>query len=68
MAVDAGFAVVIVLDGDGELGWTARGVSERVSIGRGQAWVVPAVIGAWTVSGDVRAVVCRPSAEWPNIS
>ena len=68
VAVDAGFAVLMLLDGDGELGWTARGVPERMSIVHGQAWAVPAGIGAWTVSGAVRAVVCRPSAAWPNIS
>jgi mannose-6-phosphate isomerase len=68
VAVDPGFAVLIVLDGDGELGWTSGGAPESVSLARGQAWAVPAAIGAWTVSGDLRAVVCRPSADWPNIS
>jgi mannose-6-phosphate isomerase len=67
VTVDSGFAVAIVLDGDGELGWTAH-ASERVSIARGQVWAVPAGIGAWTIRGDVRAVVCRPSAHWPNVS
>ena len=68
VAVEAGFAVMIVLDGDGELGWTLCGAQEQVSIVRGQAWAVPAGIGTWTVDGDVRAVVCRPSAKWPDIS
>ena len=68
MAVDPGFADLIVLDGDGELGWASSGVPESVSLARGQAWAVPAGVGAWTIDGDVRAVVCRPSAQWPNIA
>jgi mannose-6-phosphate isomerase len=68
VAVDPGFAVVIVLDGDGELGWSTPEASERVPIARGQAWAVPAGIGRWTVSGGIRAVVCRPSTQWPHIS
>jgi mannose-6-phosphate isomerase len=66
--VEAGFAVVVVLDGHGELGWTGAAAPEQVSLARGQAWAVPAGVGRWTVSGDVRAIVCRASAEWPDIS
>ncbi len=68
VTVDPGFAVVIVLDGDGVLGWTRFAAEQLVPITRGQAWAVPAGIGAWTIDGDVRAIVCRPSADWPDIS
>ena len=66
--VDPGFAVVIVVDGHGELGWTTPTAPDQVSIECGQAWAVPAGLGSWTVRGEVRAVVCRPSAAWPQLS
>lgn len=68
VVVDPGFAVVIVLDGAGELAWTIAGGPAREPFVRGQVWAVPAGIGAWTIDGEVRAVVCRPSADWPDIS
>ena len=68
VVVDPSFAVVIVLDGGGELSWTTGGARTGEPLVRGQVWAVPAGIGAWTIDGDARAVVCRPSADWPDIS
>lgn len=62
VAVPAGFAVVAVLVGAGEL--TAEGVSLQVS--RGDVLAVPYGSGAWTLRGDVEAVVCRPSCAGPQ--
>lgn len=67
VAVEPGFAVVVVIDGHGTLGWTSTG-EDQVALARGQAWAVPAGVGAWAVSGDVRAVVCRPSTSWPQLA
>ena len=68
VAVDPGFAVVILLDGGGELSWTTGGSSTREPVVGGQVWAVPAGVGTWTIDGEARAVVCRPSADWPDIS
>ncbi|HEU5486809.1 MAG TPA: class I mannose-6-phosphate isomerase, partial [Microlunatus sp.] len=68
VTIDAGFAVLLVVDGRGELGRGTPTTVDRVPIERGQAWAVPAGLGAWTVSGEVRAIVCRPSATWPHVA
>jgi mannose-6-phosphate isomerase len=68
VVVDPGFAVVIVLDGGGQLAWTTGGARPGEPLVRGQVWAVPAGIGAWTIAGEARAVVCRPSADWPGIT
>jgi mannose-6-phosphate isomerase len=67
VAVEEGFAVVLVIDGRGQLGWTAATEPDSEPIERGQAWAVPAGVGDWSVSGEVRAVVCRPSVTWPQV-
>jgi mannose-6-phosphate isomerase len=59
----AGFAVVVVLAGAGQLRAAALDNSPRLT--RGQVWVVPAAAGDWTVTGDVRVLVCRPGTTWP---
>ena len=56
--VSAGFAVVIVLDGDGEIA-IAGGA---VPVMRGDVLAVPAAAGDWTLHGDVGALVARPAA------
>jgi mannose-6-phosphate isomerase len=62
VAVPAGFAVVVVLAGTGEL--AAGDGARRVS--RGDVLVVPYGAGDWTLRGDVEAVVCRPSRTGPT--
>jgi mannose-6-phosphate isomerase len=70
--LDAGFAVLVIVDGVGTI--APSGVSsaadedERGSLGvhRGQVFAVPAGYGQWRVSGAVRAVLCRPAAGWPG--
>ncbi len=68
VAVASGFAVVVVTEGHGVLSWTGSAGVDQVEATRGQVWAVPAGIGCWTVVGDVRAVVCRPSVSWPDLS
>ena len=59
--VPAGFAVAVVMSGSGAL--TGDG---EVSVERGQVLAVPHAFGEWTVSGDVRVLVCRPGVGWPE--
>jgi mannose-6-phosphate isomerase len=56
--VPAGFAVVVVLDGEGEL----RGGDGAVGVRRGDVALVPYAVGPWRVTGTARGVVCRPPA------
>ncbi|TXL62215.1 class I mannose-6-phosphate isomerase [Aeromicrobium terrae] len=62
-SVDAGFAAVVALDGDGEV-VTADGTT---ALGRGGVLVVPAAAGDWSLRGDVRALVARPAASWKEM-
>jgi mannose-6-phosphate isomerase len=48
----AGFAVVIVVDGDGSIG--------DLDVARGDAVLVPHAAGALTAEGELVAIVCRP--------
>ncbi len=57
----AGFAVLLVLEGAGQV--VGAGT---VELARGEAWVVPAAYGDWSVEGDLTLLVARPGAEWPN--
>ncbi|MTD15618.1 phosphoheptose isomerase [Nakamurella sp. YIM 132087] len=59
--VDAGFAVVVVLDGSG----TVSGTGGSLDVTRGQVLAVPHDFGDWTASGALDLVVCRPGAGWP---
>lgn len=66
VAVPHGFAVLVVLDGRGAIGWT--GAAEPQPIERGEVYAVPDALGDWGVSGSARVVVCRPSADWPTVA
>jgi mannose-6-phosphate isomerase len=57
--VDAGYAVLVLLSGDGEL------VSEHGSmpLHGGDVCAVPAAWGDWQLRGDVRAVLSRPGTD-----
>ena len=57
----AGFAVVLVTDGDGVL----VGDSGRQEVARGQVLAVPHAFGAWRVEGDAEILVGEPGAGWP---
>jgi mannose-6-phosphate isomerase len=59
-AVPAGFAVLLVLEGSGHA--TGAGT---VALATGEAWVVPAAYGDWTLSGDLTVLVARPGVDWP---
>jgi mannose-6-phosphate isomerase len=61
IAVPAGFAVAIVLDGEGR----AAG-ADTVTLSRGETWVVPAAFGDWALDGDVTLLLARPGAGWPG--
>ena len=61
-SLPAGFAVVVVLEGAGQL----QSPAGRVEITRGQVLAVPSGFGPWAASGDVRALACRPGAGWPQ--
>ena len=56
VTVAESFAVVVVLDGEGTLGWSG----ERRPIGRGDAFVVPHAAGELTFEGAVSAIVAQP--------
>jgi mannose-6-phosphate isomerase class I len=60
-AVPAGFAVVTVLAGAGEL----IGAEGAVSTHRGHVWAVPSAFGDWSANGDLRLVIARAAADWP---
>jgi len=64
VSVVGGYAVVVVLDGTGEL--RAADSSPAVPVRRGEVWAVPAGFGDWSVAGDVRLTVCRPGDGWPG--
>lgn len=57
----AGFAVVLVTEGQGEL----VGSTGRISVERGQAFAVPHAFGTWTLEGDAAVLVAEPGAGWP---
>jgi len=54
--VEAGFAIVIAVDGRGVL--AAGGSGHEIT--RGDALLMPHAAGDWSVSGDVTVMVCRP--------
>ncbi len=60
--VNPGFAVVIVLDGSGDLD-TDDG---PVSVARGDVLAVPFAAGPWQVPAGVTAIVCRPGTDGPG--
>jgi mannose-6-phosphate isomerase len=55
------FAIVVVLEGDGEL--RCDGLSTPIA--RGDSWLVPYAAGATSLHGDVVAVRCVPPATAP---
>lgn len=59
--VAAGFAVVIVIDGHGNL----VSASGRRAVSRGDTLVVPSGLGDWEAHGALRMVVARPGVDWP---
>jgi len=61
--VPAGFAVGIVFEGSGEIRSAGGDV---VPARRGQVFAIPAGFGAWTVSGNIHFISCRPGAGWPQ--
>jgi mannose-6-phosphate isomerase len=60
--LDAGFAVLVVTSGAGEL----SGEWGALAIARGATVVVPFAAGAWALSGDVAGIVCRPGTRAPQ--
>jgi mannose-6-phosphate isomerase len=54
--LDAGFAVLVVTSGSGEL----SGDWGRLALARGATVVVPFAAGACALSGSVAGIVCRP--------
>ncbi|RNL82552.1 class I mannose-6-phosphate isomerase [Halostreptopolyspora alba] len=57
--IPAGFAVLVALEGTGELDTRA---GERLDVARGDVLAIPHAAGPLTVRGDVTAVLCRPPA------
>jgi mannose-6-phosphate isomerase len=57
--VPAGFAVLVVLHGAGDLG-TADGGALDVT--RGDVALVPWCAGSWDLDGAVGGILCRPPA------
>ena len=58
VTVDAGFSVVVVLDGAGSI-TSADGIHP---VSRGDVLLIPYAAGAWTADGALTAVACRPPA------
>ena len=61
VGLEAGFAVVLVLDGVGVIETAAGG---NLDVVRGDAVVIPFAAGDWALVGEVVAMACRPPA--PN--
>jgi mannose-6-phosphate isomerase len=57
--VPAGFAVLVVLDGAGEL---RPQDGPALPLTRGDIAAVPWCSGTWTLHGRVRGLLCRPPA------
>ena len=64
VTVPHGFAVAVVIDGHGVIGWAG---TQSQPIERGQVYAVPDALGDWTVSGPARVTVCRPGDGWPAV-
>ncbi|SEH85260.1 mannose-6-phosphate isomerase [Mycolicibacterium rutilum] len=60
--LDAGFAVAVVLAGEGSV---VPAEGEPVAVTAGNTLVVPASSGPWHTEGDARLLVCRPGDTWP---
>jgi mannose-6-phosphate isomerase len=60
--VDAGFAVALVLDGDG----TLVGGEDEIGYTAGDVFAVPAAFGRWEVHGTGRVLVAAPGVGWPR--
>ena len=60
-AHDAGFAVVLVTDGDGAI----VGAADRIAVQRGEVFAVPHAFGAWRLEGDAAVLVGEPGRGWP---
>jgi mannose-6-phosphate isomerase len=58
----AGFAVVLVAEGEGAL----VGDGGRLDVARGQVLAVPHAFGGWRLEGDAEVLVGRPGAGWPQ--
>jgi mannose-6-phosphate isomerase len=58
VAVDAGFAIVLILDGHGSL--TSR--DDAIEVHRGDVVLVPHAVGDWVCGAGLVAVACRPPA------
>lgn len=61
-AVPAGFAVLVVVEGRGDI----TNGADRLSVSRGDTLVVPAAFGDWAVRGSLRVLVARPGQGWPT--
>lgn len=57
--VEAGFGVLLVIEGSGQVGTTETG---RRPVRRGDALLVPWAAGDWSLEGDVVAILARPPA------
>jgi len=57
----AGFAVVLVTEGEGAL----VGPTGRVDAARGQVFAVPRAFGDWRLEGEASVLVAEPGAGWP---
>jgi mannose-6-phosphate isomerase len=60
--LDAGFSILVVIDGTGRLDWS----DGTLEIARGQTLVIPFGAGALRLAGTVTAIRCRPPAVAPE--
>ena len=56
VVVPAGFAVLVVLNGEGRV----RAADGGLDVRRGDVALVPHAAGRWELTGNVRGVLCRP--------
>jgi mannose-6-phosphate isomerase len=58
-----GFAILVVLDGTGELASGPDASQERIALTRGTCVLIPYGAGPYRITGSVRAIRCRPPRE-----
>lgn len=60
--VPAGFAVVLITDGSGEL----TSGKHAIAVHHGDVLAVPHSFGPWQLHGQAHALVGRPGTDWPR--
>lgn len=65
-ASEAGFGVVLVLDGSGRLVSADPADAGAIDVDAGQVLAVPAGFGSWSVDGQATVLLAGPGRGWPT--